>query len=130
MERMNLFQDNNKPQITFYFAECMEFPDYGEYKEFPSLAQAISLFEECPGTLLNAVKCVGFILHDDSIYDNVKQPLMTSKHVLKDDINYISHTLEGDMIASKGDYIITGVDGEQYPCKPDIFEKTYEPVED
>ncbi len=36
---MNLFQDNNKPQITFYFAECMEFPDYGEYKEFPSLAQ-------------------------------------------------------------------------------------------
>lgn len=91
MERMNLFQDNNKPQITFYFAECMEFPDYGEYKEFPTLAQAISLFEKCPGTLLNAVRCVGFILHDDSIYDDVKQPLMTSKHVLKDDINYISH---------------------------------------
>ena len=88
---MNLFQDNNKPQITFYFAECMEFPNYGEYKEFPTLAQAISLFEKCPGTLLNAVKCVGFILHDDSIYDDVKQPLMTSKHVLKDDINYISH---------------------------------------
>lgn len=91
MERMNLFQDNNKPQIIFYFAECMEFPDYGEYKEFTTLAQAISLFEKCPGTLLNAVKCVGFILHDDSIYDDVKQPLMTSKHVLKDDINYISH---------------------------------------
>lgn len=91
MERMNLFQDNNKSQITFYFAECMEFPDYGEYKEFPTLAQAISLFEKCPGTLLNAVRCVGFILHDDSIYDDVKQPLMTSKHVLKDDINYISH---------------------------------------
>lgn len=91
MERMNLFQDNNKPQITFYFAECMEFPDYGEYKEFPTLAQAILLFEKCPGTLLNAVRCVGFILHDDSIYDDVKQPLMTSKHVLKDDINYISH---------------------------------------
>ena len=52
---MNLFQDINKPQITFYFAECMEFPDYGEYKEFPTLAQAISLFEKCPGTLQNAV---------------------------------------------------------------------------
>lgn len=37
-------------------------------------------------------------------------------------------TLEGDMKASVGDYIITGVNGEQYPCKPDIFEKTYEPV--
>lgn len=95
---MNLFQDNNKPQITFYFAECMEFPDYGEYKEFPSLAQAISLFEKCPGTLLNAVKCVGFILHDDSIYDDVKQPLMTSKHVLKDDINYISHYVNTTLV--------------------------------
>lgn len=40
------------------------------------------------------------------------------------------HTLEGDMLASKGDYIITGVDGGQYPYKPDIFEKTYEPVDD
>ena len=91
MERMNLFQDNNKPQIIFYFAECMEFPDYGEYKEFPTLDQAISFFKKYSGTILNAVKCVGFILHDDSIYDDVKQPLMTSKHVLKDDINYISH---------------------------------------
>ena len=34
-------------------------------------------------------------------------------------------TLEGTMHASVGDYIITGVNGEQYPCKPDIFEKTY-----
>nr|DAK60873.1 MAG TPA: PGDYG protein [Caudoviricetes sp.] len=41
----------------------------------------------------------------------------------------IIHTLEGDMKAYAGDYIITGVNGEQYPCKPDIFEKTYEPVD-
>ena len=37
-------------------------------------------------------------------------------------------TLEGTMHASIGDWIITGVNGEPYPCKPDIFEKTYEPV--
>lgn len=37
-------------------------------------------------------------------------------------------TLEGTMHANVGDWIITGVNGEQYPCKPDIFEKTYEPV--
>lgn len=36
------------------------------------------------------------------------------------------HTLEGDMTAQQGDYIIRGVNGEIYPCKPDIFEKTYE----
>lgn len=39
------------------------------------------------------------------------------------------NTLEGVMLASVGDYIIKGVSGEFYPCKPDIFEKTYEKVE-
>lgn len=39
-------------------------------------------------------------------------------------------TLEGTMKASVGDYIIKGVNGEFYPCKPDIFEKTYERVTD
>jgi hypothetical protein len=38
-------------------------------------------------------------------------------------------TLEGEMTASPGDWIIRGVQGELYPCKPDIFEATYEPVE-
>jgi hypothetical protein len=37
-------------------------------------------------------------------------------------------TLEGDMYISKGDYIIKGVQGEFYPCKPDIFKATYEAV--
>ena len=36
-------------------------------------------------------------------------------------------TLEGEMLASPGDYIIKGVKGELYPCKPDIFDATYEP---
>ena len=37
-------------------------------------------------------------------------------------------TLEGDMYASLSDYIIKGVNGEFYPCKPNIFAKTYEEV--
>jgi hypothetical protein len=37
-------------------------------------------------------------------------------------------TLEGEMIARPNDWIIRGVKGELYPCKPDIFEATYEPV--
>lgn len=37
------------------------------------------------------------------------------------------HTLEGDMEAATGDWIITGIKGEQYPCKPEIFAETYEP---
>ena len=38
-------------------------------------------------------------------------------------------TLEGEMTASKGDWIIRGVKGEFYPCKPDIFAATYDPAE-
>ena len=39
-------------------------------------------------------------------------------------------TLEGDHRAIVGDYIVKGIKGEFYPCKLDIFEKTYEPVEE
>jgi hypothetical protein len=38
------------------------------------------------------------------------------------------HTLEGTIAASPGDWVICGVAGEFYPCKPHIFEATYEPV--
>lgn len=42
------------------------------------------------------------------------------------DITCIIKTLEGNMIVSLGDYVIKGVNGELYPCKKDIFDKTYE----
>jgi hypothetical protein len=45
------------------------------------------------------------------------------------DVQCCIKTLEGTMAASVGDYIIKGVKGELYPCKPDIFEATYEPAE-
>ena len=44
------------------------------------------------------------------------------------DINLTIKTLEGDHLAKAGDYIIKGVKGEFYPCKPDIFHETYEEV--
>lgn len=45
------------------------------------------------------------------------------------DHELVIHTLEGDMLAQPLDWIIKGVKGEFYPCKPDIFEATYDPVE-
>lgn len=48
--------------------------------------------------------------------------------VLEDDRLCIA-TLEGDMIADVGDWVIKGVSGEIYPCKASIFEQTYEQVE-
>lgn len=57
-----------------------------------------------------------------------KKPVVVEAYKTSKEL--IIKTLEGDMKASIGDWIITGVDGEQYPCKPDIFKKTYEPVEE
>lgn len=43
-------------------------------------------------------------------------------------LQLIIKTLEGDMVANRGDYIIKGICGEFYSCKEEIFEKTYEPL--
>lgn len=50
------------------------------------------------------------------------------ENIETDDDGINISTLEGDMKASLNDFIIKGVNGEFYPCKPDIFEKTYETV--
>jgi hypothetical protein len=53
-------------------------------------------------------------------------PLVYTKRDSASDLwGYIS-TLEGEHIVTPGDWIITGVKGERYPCKPDIFEMSYE----
>ncbi len=57
-----------------------------------------------------------------------KKPVVIEAY--QTDKEMVIHTLEGDMTAQIGDWIITGLRGEQYPCKPDIFEKSYELVED
>ncbi len=57
-----------------------------------------------------------------------KKPVVIEAYQTDKEIDI--ETLEGVMHASVGDYIITGVHGEQYPCKPDIFMQTYEKVSD
>lgn len=59
--------------------------------------------------------------------------LSGSWHPINKDVHdayIIIKTLEGDMRAEIGDWIIKGIKGELYPCKPDIFEATYEAVEE
>jgi hypothetical protein len=60
--------------------------------------------------------------------DEKNQPLPDGK--CSEIIGLLVPTLEGLHIARQGDYIIKGIKGELYPCKPDIFEATYEPVEE
>lgn len=53
--------------------------------------------------------------------------VITNKIITYPDCAFI-HTLEGTMRVDLGDWVIRGVKGELYPCKPDIFAATYEPV--
>lgn len=53
---------------------------------------------------------------------------MGRKSLIKERGKLVIPTLEGEIQASKDDWIIRGVENEYYPCKPDIFEKTYEPA--
>ena len=48
---------------------------------------------------------------------------------IKSSEQLVINTLEGEMLVSINDYVIKGVNGEFYPCKPDIFDKSYEVVE-
>ncbi len=86
----------------------------GQYRKKPVTVEAIQLKDLRTYTLIALQNFAGL---DNDIFQVQSDGL-----VIK--------TLEGDMKASIGDFIIKGVQGEFYPCKPDIFEKTYEEVWD
>ncbi|KXT72386.1 Phage protein [Streptococcus sp. DD10] len=67
------------------------------------------------------------IRFDGTNYEEVKS--FIGQSTLCSNLSVVIPTLEGNMVAQKGDYIIKSVHGEFYPCKPDIFTETYEEVE-
>ncbi|GIQ63703.1 hypothetical protein PACILC2_22710 [Paenibacillus cisolokensis] len=67
---------------------------------------------------------------DDVMPDWFNEKRITNEIITHDDGTCTIRTLEGVMKADYGDYIIRGVNGECYPCKPDIFDKTYDKVEE
>lgn len=82
-----------------------------KFRKKPVVIEAVQFTREAKDAAFNFVNCNrSAVFHDG-------EPAM--------DIQ----TLEGVMTARIGDWIIKGVNGEFYPCKPDIFEKTHEPAE-
>lgn len=62
------------------------------------------------------------------IVPGLRRICVGQNELAQDEYNLIIPTLEGSMFAAEGDWIITGVKGERYPCKPDVFEMSYEPA--
>jgi len=66
-------------------------------------------------------------IKEDKFEKYVKIPVTIEAYQTDEELEI--ETLEGTMKANKGDWIIKGVKGELYPCKPDVFEMTYEQVD-
>ena len=78
---------------------------------------------------IEAVQFIGDFASFNKIQKFVGENIKVKNMGCSGPISIVIKTLEGNMKAIPGDYIIKGVNGEFYPCKPDIFEKTYELVE-
>lgn len=99
-----------------------------KYKKKPIIIEAIQW------TGKNEIEIYNFL--EDKEVKSSQEISSTGKNFLIDFNNDITmipilliKTLEGDMIASKSDYIIKGIKGEFYPCKADIFKSSYELIE-
>lgn len=75
------------------------------------------------------VDVIQFKAHSPRLWRKCKA-FVGESWIVKEDSLPLIRTLEGDMEVSDGDFIIKGVNGEFYPCKPDIFQKTYDIIPD
>ncbi|MEU3161998.1 hypothetical protein ACPCAJ_21175 [Streptomyces griseoincarnatus] len=86
--------------------------------------------EQWDGTAEGATRIVDWILsHGSTATYTCSNPERCAEHDGDTPHSIAIRTLEGTMRADLGDWIIRGVQGEFYPCKPDIFATTYEPAE-
>ena len=91
--------------------------EMAKYRKKPLVIEAIQWFEVGDHTAVRHF--------NPAFRDSICEKCKTVKHA-----HGFVDTLEGGHIVCPGDWIITGVQGEHYPCKPDIFKATYESVSD
>lgn len=102
-----------------------------KYRKKPVEVEAFHLKDLNYGTVIEALKFMGETVNIHKKYERLgfETPFDRYMNIVCTNKGIYINTLEGQMLASVGDYIIKGVNGELYPCKPDIFEKTYDRVE-
>ena len=83
--------------ISFYVAECSEFPTMGEFHDGVTLEEAFRLYDQIPAERMNAIKGIGFELHDGSEYDG-QYPLMEAGRVDEELINMVQHYKDSPLV--------------------------------
>ena len=83
--------------ISFYVAECAEFPVMGEFHDNLTLEQALEVYDKIPSERMNGIKSIGFSLEDGSIYSGMFD-LMVGGEVQAEVVNHIQHYRESPLV--------------------------------
>lgn len=119
-----LEQEQTEATITFYVAECMEFPVMGEYHENLTLEEALHIYETIPAERMNGIKGVGFELHDGSDYDG-PYDLMRLGKVDREGVEMIKHYKESPLVQKAMDDV-----GKYFARKQELTKRTEQAVGD
>ena len=108
--------------LTYYVAECMEFPSLGEYHENLSLMEAVELYQAIPAERMNGIKGIGFDLQDGSDY-NGQFPILIGKTIDVETINGIDHFRNSPLVQKAvSDLIAAMPDMEVTQAAPPLAE--------
>ena len=102
-ERLSIFdkqpeQEQPEATISFYVAECMEFPVMGEYHNNLTLEEAIKIYESIPAERLHGIKGIGFDLQDGDEDYSGEYELMSADRIQRDLIDMIPHYKESPLV--------------------------------
>ena len=118
--------------LTYYAAECMEFPNLGEYHDNLSLEEAIRIYQEIPAERMNGIKGIGFELKDGSDYEG-PFPILTGQTIDLDTIQAIDYYRDNplvqkavkDLAAAMPEMEVLGADANQQEALFLIDDATY-----
>lgn len=114
---------NEKASISFFTAECMEFPVLGEYHDNLTLEEALTLYEKIPADRKNGIKGIGFVLQDGSDYDG-PYDLMRMGKVDREGIELIQHYKDSPLVQKAMQEVET-----YFADKRDVAQKVEQAVE-
>ena len=118
--------------LTYYVAECMEFPNLGEYHDNLSLEEAVRIYQEIPAERMNGIKGIGFELKDGSDYEG-PFPILTGQTIDLDTIQAIDYYRDNPLVqkavkelaAAMPEMEVLGADANQQEALFLIDDATY-----
>ena len=118
--------------LTYYVAECMEFPNLGEYHDNLSLEEAVCIYQEIPAERMNGIKGIGFELKDGSDYEG-PFPILTGQTIDLDTIQAIDYYRDNPLVqkavkelaAAMPEMEVLGADANQQEALFLIDDATY-----